>query len=77
MTDDKLDQNAGQSQYIKINDSSFERVDDFKRVGKTSTDHNPVHEKIRRRCDSGKACYPSVQYLLSSRCYSKLRYREV
>jgi hypothetical protein len=40
---------------MKIDDSSFDGVDDFKRVGKASTDHNCVHEKIQRRWNSGNA----------------------
>ena len=72
-----LDQNAGRSQYVKIDDISFKMVDDFKRVGKTSTDRNSVHEKIQRSWNSGNACYHSVQNLLTSMCCSKLRYTEV
>jgi hypothetical protein len=57
---------------MKNDDSSFEMVDDFKRVGKTSTDHTSVHERKQRN-----SCYYLVQNFLSSRFYSKLRYTEI
>jgi hypothetical protein len=37
----------------------------------TPTDQNCVHEEIKRRLNSGSACYHSVQCLLSSRLLSR------
>jgi hypothetical protein len=37
----------------------------------TTTNQNLIQEKIKRRLNSGNACYHSVQTLLSSRLLSK------
>jgi len=65
------DQNAGRCHAIKIGDSSFERVEEFKYLGKSLTSQNSVQEKIKSRLKSGNACYHSVQNLLSSSLLSK------
>jgi hypothetical protein len=65
------DQDAGRSHSIKIDDSSFERVEQFKYFGTTLTDKNSILEEIKSRLKSGNACYHSVQILLSSRLLSK------
>jgi hypothetical protein len=64
-------QKAGQRQSIKIGNRSFERVAKFKYLGTTLTDENCLHEEIKSRLNSGKACYHSVQSLLSSRLLSR------
>ena len=51
------DQNARQSQKIKIDDNSFERVEEFKYLGTTLTNKNSVQEEIYSRLKSGNACY--------------------
>jgi hypothetical protein len=38
----------------------------FKYLGMTLTDQNCMHEEIKSRLNPGKACYHSVQSLLSS-----------
>jgi len=60
------DQNAGQSHSMKIDNSSFERVEEFKYLGATSTNQNFLQEEMKSRLKSGNACYHSVQNLLSS-----------
>jgi len=45
---------------------SFERVEQFKYLGKTLTKLNFIHEHSKRRLKSGKACYRSEQNLLPS-----------
>ena len=55
---------------MKIDNSSTERVEEFKYLGTTLTDHS-IQEEIKSRLKSGNACYYSVQYLLSSRLLSK------
>jgi hypothetical protein len=64
-------ENAGQNHNINIGDRSFENVAQFKYLGKTLTNQNLIQEGIKRRLNSGKACYHLVQNLLSSRLLSK------
>ena len=65
------DQNAGRTHSMKIDNSSFERVDEFKYLGTTLTNQNSIQEEIKSRLKSGNACYHSVQNLLSSSLLSK------
>jgi len=65
------DQNAGQSHCIKTDNSSFERVEEFKYLATTLTKQNSIQEKIKSRLKSGNACYHLVQNLLSSSLLSK------
>ena len=51
---------------IKIDNSSFERVEEFKYLGTASTHQNSIQEEIKSRLKSGNACYHSVQNFLSS-----------
>jgi hypothetical protein len=64
-------QTAGQSNYIRVSNRSFERVTEFKYLGATLTDQNCIHEEIRSRLNSGNACYRAVQNLWSSRLLSR------
>jgi len=41
------DQNAGRIHDIKIDNSSFERVEEFKYLGKTITNQIPFVKKLR------------------------------
>jgi hypothetical protein len=59
-------QTAGQSNYIRVANKSFEKVVKFKYLGSTLTDQNCIHEEISCRLNSGNACYHAVQNLLSS-----------
>ena len=47
------DQNAGRSHNIKIDSSSFERVEEFKYLGKTLTHQNSLQKEINSRLKSG------------------------
>ena len=64
-------QNAGRSHSIKIDNSSFERVGEFKCLGTILTNQNSIQEEIKGKLISGNACYHSVQNLLSFRLLSK------
>ena len=64
-------QNAGQNHSVRIDNSTFERVEEFKYLGTTLTIQNSIREEIKSRLRSGKACYHSVQNLLSSRLLSE------
>jgi hypothetical protein len=46
-------------------------VSQLKYFGTTVTNQNLIQEEIKRRLNSGNACYHSVQNLLSSRLLSK------
>ena len=65
------DQNAGRIHCVRIYNSTFERVEEFKYLGKTLTNQNSILQEIKSRLRSGNACYHSVQNLLSSRLLSK------
>jgi hypothetical protein len=65
------DQNAGQSYSVKVDNSSFERVEVFKYLLTTLTDQNSIQEEIKSRLKSRNAWYHLVQYLLSSSLVSK------
>jgi hypothetical protein len=66
------DQNAGQIREIKIGNRSFENVSQFKHLGMTVTNQNLIKEEIKKRLNSGNACYHSVQNLSSSRLLEKI-----
>ena len=65
------DQNAGRIDSVRIDDSTFERVEEFQYLGTTLTNQNSIAEEIKSRLDSGNACYHSVHNFLSSRLLSK------
>jgi hypothetical protein len=65
------DQNAGRSHNVEIGNSSFERVEQFKYLGKTLTKQNSIREEIMSRLKSGSACCHLVQNHLSSRKKNK------
>ena len=56
---------------MRIDNSTFERVEEFKYLGTTLTNQNSIAEEIKNILRSGNACYHSVQNLLSSRLLSK------
>jgi hypothetical protein len=64
-------QNVFQNRDIKIANRPFENVSQFKYLGTTVTIQNLIQEEIKRRLNSGNACYLSVQNLLSSRLLSE------
>ena len=43
------DQNAGQIQSVRIDNSTFERVEGFKYLGTTLTNQNSIREEIKSR----------------------------
>jgi len=65
------DQNAGRIQSVRTDNSTFDRVDEFKYLGTTLTHQNSIAEEIKSKLRSGSACYHSVQNLLSSRLLSR------
>jgi UDP-galactopyranose mutase len=65
------DQNAGQSHSMKTDNSTFQRVEEFKYLGTSLANQNSIREEIKSRLKSGNACYYSVQNILSSNLLSK------
>ena len=64
------DQNAGRIYSVRIDNSTFERVGEFKYLG-TLTNQNSIAEEIESRLRSGNDRCHSVQNLLSSRLLYK------
>ena len=62
---------AGLSHTMTVDNSSIERVEEFKYLGTTLTNQNYFQEEIKSRLKLGNACYHSVQNLLSSSLLSK------
>jgi hypothetical protein len=58
--------NSGQNQNIRIVNEWFENVAKFKYLWTTLTNQNDIHDEIKRRLNSGNACYYSDHNLLSS-----------
>jgi hypothetical protein len=68
-------QDAAQNHDIKVDNKSFERVEEFKYLGTTLTNRNSIHEEIKSRLKSGvlaiircrifclPGCYPKTQRL--------------
>jgi hypothetical protein len=50
------DQNAGQCPSMKIDNSSFENMKEFKYLGTTLSNQNFIQEEIKSRLKSGNAC---------------------
>jgi hypothetical protein len=65
------DQNADRNHDIKIGNISFETVSQFKYLGTKVIDQNLIEEEIKRRLNSGNACYHLVHNALFSRLLSK------
>ena len=65
------DQNAGRIHSVRIDNSTLERVEEFKYLRTTLTNRNSTEEESKSRLRSGNACYNSLQNLLSSSLLSK------
>jgi len=65
------DQNAGRSHNIKIDNNSFERVEQFRYLGTTLRNQNSIQEEIKSTPKAGNAGYHSVQNIVSSSLLSK------
>ena len=56
---------------LLVDNSSTERVEQFKYLGTTLTNQNSIQKEIKSRVKLGNACYHSVQNLLSYSLLSK------
>ena len=66
------DQNAGRIHSVRIDNSTFERVEEFKYLGTTLTNQSSIPGEIERRLRSGNACYHLVQNLCLLSYYPKI-----
>jgi len=53
------DRNAGRGHSMKIDNSSIERVEEFKYLGTTLTDQNSIQEEIKSRL-KGRECFAII-----------------
>ena len=60
------EQTAGRSHNIKIDNNSFERVEQFRYLGTTLTNQNSIQEEIKSTTKAGNDCHYSVQNIVSS-----------
>jgi len=56
---------------VRIENITFERVEEFKYLGTNLTHQNSIPEEIKRSLKSGNACYHLMQKILSSRLLSR------
>jgi hypothetical protein len=52
------DRNAGRSHSVKTDNSSIERVEEFKYLGTTLTDQNSIQEEIKSRFHVSGSVHP-------------------
>ena len=65
------DQNAGRTHSVRIDNNTFERVEESKYLGTNLKNQNSIPEEIKSRLRSENVCCHPVQNLLSSRLLSK------
>ena len=65
------EQNAGRIHSMRMDNSSIERLEEFKYLGTTLTNQNSIQQEIKSRLKLRNAHYYSVQNLLSSSLLSK------
>jgi len=66
------DHNAGRNHSMNVDNSSFERVEEFKYLGINLTNQISFQEKIKGRLKLGYACHHSVQNFCLPVCYRKI-----
>jgi len=66
------DQNAGGSHNIKIGNNSFERVEEFKYLGRNLTNQNSILEEIRSRLKSGMLAIFRCRIFYLPICYPEI-----
>ena len=65
------DQNAGRIQSVRTDNSTSERVEEFKYLGTTLTNQNSIVEEIKSRLRSGNAVIRCRIFFLPG-CYPKI-----
>jgi len=62
---------------MKIDNSSIERVEEFKYLGTTLTNQNSIQEEIKSRLKLGNACYYSAQNLVIQVAVQKFKDQDI
>jgi hypothetical protein len=65
------DQNAGQSHSIKMDNSSFERVEKLKNVGTNFTNKKSIQKEIKGRLSQGMLAIIRCRIFCLPLCYPK------
>ncbi len=65
------EQTAGLSHTMKVDNSSIERVEEFKYLGTKFKNQYSIQKEIKSRLKLVNACYHSVQNILSSSLLTK------
>jgi hypothetical protein len=71
------DQNAGRNHNMKIDNSSVERVEEFKYLGIKLINQNSIQVEIKSRLKLGNACYYSVQNLVFQTVTKKFKAQDI
>ena len=66
------DENAVRIHSVRIDNSTFKSVEEFKYLGTTLTNQNYIPEEIKSRLRSGNACYNSIRIFCLPCCYPKI-----
>ena len=66
------DQNAGQIYSVRIDNSTFERLEEFKCLGTTLTNQNSFAEEIKSRLRSGMHAVIRCRIFCLPGCYPKI-----
>ena len=66
------DQNAGRIHSVRIDNSTFGRVEKFKYLGTSLTNQNSTAEEIKSRLRSGNAAIVRCRIFCLSGCYPKI-----
>jgi hypothetical protein len=68
------DKHAGQNCNMKVGNTSFESLEQFRYLGTTLTNQNSIQEEIKNKFKSGNARFHSMQNILSSNLTYLLNY---
>ena len=66
------EQTAGLSHNMKVYNSSIERVEEFRYLGKTLTNQNSIQEEIKSRLKSGMLAIIRCRIFCLPVCYPKI-----
>ena len=66
------DQNAARSHNVKTDNSSFERVEEFRYLGTTLTDQNSIQVELKSRLKSGMLAIIRCRIFCLPVCYPKI-----